>query len=118
MARRLLDHDRDTGVSIFHTYDPNTKRTTIENVQDADPFLEFNKSIANMESGGAMGLNMRSKRQIKKGWWHVASVPIGVQYKWLKDYGVDMHNKDHQPRVKKLLNDPEWAYLRTNPGRV
>jgi hypothetical protein len=118
MARRLLEHDRDTGMKTFHTYDHHSKETTIESVQDAAPYLEFNKGIQNMEPGGAMGLNGRSKRQIKKGWWHVASVPIGVQYHWLKVYGVDMHNQDHQVRVKKLLNDPDWAYLRTNPGRV
>jgi hypothetical protein len=45
--------------------------------------------------------------------WKVASIPIGVQYKWLIHHGVDVMNRDHWPKVKRLLNDPEWRYLKT-----
>lgn len=118
MAKRLLEYDKLNQVATFHEYDQQTKVTTIETVQDAAPFLEANKRTMTAEPGGAMGLNARSKRQIQNGWWHVASIPIGVQMKWMTEYGVDIFNEDHAKRVKKLLNDPEWAYLRTNPGKV
>ena len=43
----------------------------------------------------------------------VASVPLGVAYQWLAKYGVEAWNPDHIDRVKRLLNDPEWRYLKT-----
>lgn len=116
--RRLLDFDPATGVETWHTYDHHTRETTIETVQDVKPYLEINKAQLNRDAGGAAGLNDTSRRQIADSWWHVARIPIGVQYKWLKEEGIDIHNKDHWPRVRAKLNDPEWKYLRTNPGRV
>ena len=118
MARRLLDRDPETGVSTFHHYDHDSRTTFIETVQDVAPYLEANKARTNMDTATSGRLNSVSRQQIKDGWWHVACVPIGVQYRWLKDHGVNVFNKDHMPRVKKLLNDPEWRYLRTTPGRV
>ena len=117
MARRLLDYDAEFGTKTFHDYDHATKVTTIEVVQDVAPYLEQNKAYQNHDGGGGGGLNDRSKKQIKAGRWHVASVPIGVQYEWLKE-GLDLHNKDHWPGVKKKLNSREFQYLRINPGRL
>lgn len=45
--------------------------------------------------------------------WRVASIPIVVQMEWLTRFGVDVHEPDHWPRVKKLLNDSDWRYLKT-----
>tara|TARA_R110000772_G_scaffold4094_8_gene14491 strand:+ start:10632 stop:10988 length:357 start_codon:yes stop_codon:yes gene_type:complete len=118
MARRLLDYDAEFGTKTFHDYDHQTKVTTIETVQDVAPFLEWNKTRQNFDGGGGGGLNERSKKQIRSGrGWHVASIPIGVQYEWLKE-GVDLHNPDHWDRVKRKLNSREYQYLRVNPGVI
>jgi len=37
---------------------------------------------------------------------------------WKRDLGVDVFNKDHMPKVKKLLNDPDWAWLRTHESKL
>ena len=118
MNRRLLDYDPWTGVATYHSYDHTEKKTWIEEVQDAQPRIELNKSIQTAEDGGAMGHNALTKIGFKREWWYVASIPIGVQYKWLREKGVDIHNKDHWPKVRQLLNDPEYRYLRTGTGRV
>lgn len=47
-----------------------------------------------------------------------AIIPAGVQLKWLNEEGLDVFNPDHADRLKKKLNDPEWAWLRTNRFRV
>ena len=107
---RLLDYDPLTGVSTYHDYDPLTDTTTIYTSQDVAPALEWNKALFKEDGASARGK--------KIGWWHVASIPIGVQEKWLREYGVNIWDKDHLPRVKRLLNDPEWRYLRTAAGRV
>jgi hypothetical protein len=44
---------------------------------------------------------------------HYASVPITVQYEWIRRYGVDPLAPEHQDLLARLLNDPEWRYLKT-----
>ena len=108
--KRLLDFNPLTGVAQYHEYDSLTKKTTIETVQNVDRYLERNKCLRDDES--------YSKEGIKKEWWHAASIPVVVQYKWLKDYGVDIFNKDHAQKVNKLLDSPDWRYLKTTEGRI
>ena len=116
--KRLLDYDADTGIQTWHDYDHHTKETVIAEVQDVAPVLEANRVARNQGNGGAKGLNEVAQRGIKNNWWHAASVPNSVILKWKKELGVDIYNKDHLPAVKKLLNDRDWAYLRTGTGRV
>ena len=108
--KRILDHDPLTGITQYHEYDSLTKRTTIETVQDVTPFLERNKMLRNDEN--------YSRDGIKNEWWHAATIPNVVQYKWLKDYGVDIYNPDHTQRVNQLLDSPEWSYLKTTAGKI
>lgn len=46
----------------------------------------------------------------------VASIPVGVMYEWKRKYNVDAwaasYNPEQAARVKRLLNDPEWRYLK------
>jgi hypothetical protein len=116
--KRLLDYDPATRTQTwFHVTDSMTGDFVIEEIQDVEPLLELNKAIQNHDSGGAKGLNEYSKKGIKDGWWHVASIPTTVINAWLK-LGVNLYAPDDWPKVKKLLNDPQWKYLRTGTGRV
>lgn len=108
--KRLLDWDAESRTATWHSYDPLTDKTTIGTVQDVEPFLRRNRALADSDEYRRKGL--------KNDMLHVASIPIGVQYKWLKEYGVDVFNKEHLPRVKSLLNSPDWKYLRTSTGRI
>jgi len=110
MGRRLLDHEADSGVTTYHHFDELTDETTIEVVQDAAPFLRINEMNRNDDSYKRQGM--------KNDMLHVARIPIGVQAKWMAEYGVDIYNKDHWPRVKRLLNDPNYRYLRTTTGQL
>lgn len=102
--KRLLDHDELTGVATWFVGDddPETFHTII--TQDVEPFIERNKALQNTgreywKAGGDFR--------------HEATIPVGVQMKWLTEKGVDVYNPDHQKAVIKLLNDPEWRYLKT-----
>ncbi len=108
MPRRLLDWDPLTGVATYHTYDHASKTTTIEEWQDVEPILEFNKRLAIESDTG---------KQIKNSWLHYATIPIGVQYKWLREEGLNIHAKGAIDRVLKKLRDPDWRYLKTTTGR-
>lgn len=108
MARRLIGRDPLTGIETYHDYNAQTDETSIIHVGDSEPVLEDNKRLANDPE--------YSKDGIKQGWWKYASIPAGVQVKWLIEYGVDVWNKHHGERIGKLLEDPQWKYLKTTSG--
>lgn len=114
--KRLLDYDAQTLTSTFHDYDPLTDTTYIEEVQDVQPILERNKAIQN--TGGKGKLSDYSRQGIKNSWWHTATIPNGVQMKWRQEHGVDIYNKNHWPKVRQLLNSPDYRYLRTGTGTI
>ncbi len=109
MNRRLLDFDARTGIAEYHHYDSLTGRTTIETAQDVAPILERNRALQNADDRG-----WSPARDLRR----AATIPDIIVLKWRKDYGIDVFNRDHWPAVKRLLNDPEWRYLRTAPGRL
>ena len=100
-----MDYDPLTAITTTFEYDEVTDRTTIGREQDVSIILDANKAITNDES--------ISKQGIKSGWWHYAQVPNIVIEKWLNEHGVNFYNKDHQKAVFKLLNQPEYRYLKT-----
>src|SRR5262245_44099135 len=107
MTRRLLDVDPVTRVAEYHHYDAASDRTVIETVQDVAPILERNKALRNADDRGwSASYDLR----------RAATIPDIIILKWRKEYGIDVFNRNHWPAVKRLLNDPEWRYLRTAPG--
>lgn len=102
MSKRLFDHCHMTGVTEW--FEDTDDGFNIHYEQDAEPIIELNKAKQ------SMGRAFYAKDPEL---WKVASIPIGVQYKWMVEHGVDVMNKDHWPKVKRLLNDPEWRYLKT-----
>lgn len=98
--KRLLDFDPWSGLKTWHDYDEASDTTTIAYEQDAQPVLERNKALANDTSDklGDMAL--------------VASIPPSVILKWRIEKGVDVYNPDHAKAVNRLLDDPEWRYLK------
>lgn len=107
--RRLLSHDPITGLDTWHEYDSQTDETHIITTGDAEPYLELNKARANDD-----GI---TKNGIKNGMWLYASIPPGIQVKWLVEHGVDIYKKEHGPQMSKLLEDPQYKYLKTTTRR-
>lgn len=109
-TKRLLDHDRETGTSIYHYYDNQTDKTIIETVQNVEPYLERNKRLANENT-------VRDLAR-KQNFVRVGSIPIGVQHEWMKKYGImNVYGKEYRQKVLKLLQSAEYKYLRTVTGR-
>lgn len=76
--------------------------------QDLEPILDRNKAMANHNDGWAKGKEMR----------RVASIPLMLVLKWKAEEGWDAFNPDHADKLAQKLNDPDYAHLRTAPGRV
>lgn len=118
MSKRLLDWDPEARIATYHHFDELTKETSIEEVQDYTPFIEWNKKIQNSGVGEGGRLNEYERRGIKNEWFHVARIPNLIAMKWLREEGIDIFNKDHFKKVKQKLNDPEYRYLRTGKARI
>lgn len=107
MSRRFLGHDPVYGMTEFFHYDNDTGDFSIETVQDVEPFLDANKRAQNNGDGFTPSRDMK----------RIANIPNVVIEKWLNELGVNVFDKNHEPAVRRLLNDPDWRYLRTSPGR-
>lgn len=102
---RFLGHDPAYGLTeAFHSFGDEM---AIETFSDIQPIIDNNKRLANDGDG------FSKTREFRR----IASIPLVVVEKWLREYGVDVFNKDHQKKVRQLLNDPDNRFLRTSPGR-
>jgi hypothetical protein len=103
----LLYHDDFLGLT--HEYAQiDDKSFVVKTSGDTQPILDANKHDANHAP------NWSPTRDMK----HVARIPPEIYMIWLHRYGIDALNPDHAGAVRKLLNDNEWAYLRTGGGRL
>lgn len=102
MGKRLLEYDAERGLRI--DFIPDGDKFHLEYTQDVEPLLDYNKA---KQSAG------REYYAADKDMWKVASVPIAVQYEWIRRFGVDPLKPENHKMLAKLLNDPEWRYLKT-----
>jgi hypothetical protein len=105
MTERLLSHDPITGLTEWHSYDELTDTTIIRTEGDSEPYLDMNKKMANDTDF--------TKKGIKDEFWLYASIPPAVQVQWLIEKGVDVYNKHHGKEISKLLEHPDYRYLKT-----
>ena len=108
--KRVLDHDAFTGITTYHSYDHETKQTTIERVQNIEPILDRNKTLYNDDEYKRQGM--------KDSFLHVAHIPMIIIEKWRNEEGIDVFNPEHINKVRAKLNSSEYKYLRTTAGRV
>lgn len=99
----LIDADPATGLRKWLGYDAESDSVLVSYEQDRAAqaaILDANKSAQ------ADGFDRRSD------FWHAARIPIGVMYEWKVKHGVDAWDPAHKPAVMRLLNDPDYRYLR------
>jgi hypothetical protein len=121
--KRLLNYDPDSGmVEWFHGHGDGG--FSIETYQDpavVKAIIDRNKTEQNDRD--------KMKRGIKQGFMRAACIPVGVQHKWLHDEHFDVFEGEHGNRphalspsglrkFKRLLNSPDYRYLKTIDGKV
>ena len=82
---------------------------TIQFHGDAQQTLDNNARIRN-------GFDHRKSRKL--GIELIASIDNLIAYTWLVQYGINVHKKEHFPRVVKLLNSREWRLLKTTEETI
>jgi hypothetical protein len=99
------------GVLIRPHPDSNGRDLTIEQVQDVEPVLRWNRE---------------SRREEQHGDWgrHVARIPNVIYVRWLNEehakgnVSLRMFSPEFDLIVQRKIADPEWAYLRTDRPRL
>lgn len=106
MNWRPLSH-REDGTQTDCLFDSDGK-VIFRTQQETQPVLDYAKDLRNHDDRGyfADG-DMR----------RVASIPTVLVAAWMNE-GIDVFNPDHQDRVARKLNDPDYFYLRTAPGQL
>lgn len=97
---RLLDYSPHTGMKTWFSASEDGDTWNLRYEQDVSPILDRNKEMQ------AESFDKRSEM------WHAASIPNVILMEWKTKHGVEAWNKDHAEGVKRLLNDPDYRYLR------
>jgi hypothetical protein len=105
---KLLGIDRDEGVET--RYHKTSDGLVIERVQDVEPILEANKAQFNQHSDAPRRFGSKTMHK-------VATIPNVVIEQWMKE-GVNIFDRNHAEAVLRKINDPQYMYLRTRPGRL
>jgi hypothetical protein len=99
------------GLIIRPHLDSNGKDLAIEHMQDVEPILDWNAQSRGDEQRSDWGR-------------HVARIPNVIYVKWLNEEHAKGHaslrlfTPEFDAIVQKKLNDPEWAYLRTDRPKL
>jgi hypothetical protein len=90
-------------------HDEMDDKLHIAHAQDVSPIIRSNRKSFNA-----------SEKSDKWGDWNrVASIPAVVVMEWMKEgINVMAPTYEDQKKIKKKLNSPEYAYLRTRKGRL
>ena len=91
-------------------YDHSEDNVVLKNTQDVQPILEMNKK----EMAGDSPYGSQNNPNMRK----VASIPLVIIEKWKRELGIDIMDKNDMPKIKKLLNDPEYRWLRTHESNL
>lgn len=88
-------------------WDEPEEKLIVETIQDVEPILEHNKALLNDGDGYTPSRELR----------RAASIPNIVVHQWLQE-GINVFDRADWPKVAARLDSPEWAHLRTAPGRL
>ena len=103
-TKSLISVDEYSGISQYHHYDIDTDTSVFESVADAEPTLELNRARAND--------NEFTKHGMKDEFWLYASIPNILVLKFRIEHGIDVYKKEDGPKLSKLLEDPQYRYLK------
>ena len=96
------------GIGSYLEFDHATKEVTVGKLQDVQPIIDRNKELQNSFSG------YRGKEMFQ-----TASVPLVVDAELKKKSGLNTRTGEYdQQKYTSILNDGDYKYLRTIPGKI
>lgn len=90
-------------------FDANEGKHILRHTQDVTSILDANKRAQADSIGQKFGDFAK-----------VASIPYAVVLEWKQKYGINAMAPTPEDKIRMvaLLNDPDYAYLRTRGGRL
>lgn len=90
-------------------FDKAEGKHVLRQFQDVSSILDANKRAQTDSLGQKFGDFAR-----------VASIPMAVVLEWKEKYGINAMAPSPEDKIRMvaLLNDPDYAYLRTRGGRL
>jgi hypothetical protein len=82
--------------------------STVFSTEDCDPYLEANRALANHNDGWSASRDIRRE----------GSIPLSMIEQWKHEHGVNVLRPEGHEFLKKKLNDYDFSYLRTSPGKT
>lgn len=107
ISRRLDSNTTDIQTWVhWHDGANGEKLMTVQNIQDVEGILERNKAAQRYYAENPQRGHVRE----------VAEIPMVIQYKFLREYGVDVWSKDpvQKKKLRRLLDSNEFKYLRAD----
>lgn len=103
-------HLMTSEAGIRHDWEDNQDGTyTIHASQDVEASLEANKAMATHNDGYSPS----------REWRRAAHIPSIVLLMWRQELGgKDPLHPENRAWLMRRLDDPDYAYLRTAPGRL
>lgn len=108
MADKFL-LDQVGGETTEIVFDRSSDRVDIIKSFDTTEVVEMNEKMRNQGNNG-----YGPTGEIK----HVANIPHWVIDTWNQHYGVNVMLPENEELFNRLLNDPDYYFLRTSDGRV
>jgi len=95
-------------------------KTHIKHDQMEDKLhIAHSQDVSSIISSNKAAFNATEKTDKWGDWNRVASIPSVVVMAWMKEgINVMAPTYEDQKKIKKKLNSPEYAYLRTRKGRL
>jgi len=92
-------------------WDPQTETMTIKNTFNVSDVIEQNKKLQNASIDKRFGKGMLH---------HVADIPNVFITKILKEHNIDVFSNDkaEQMRLRRLLETPEYRFLKTTVNKL
>ena len=107
----IAQEGQEGGLIEEESWDPQTERIITRTSQDIDPFIKYCKD-RQIHEGKSAGRSPTGE------FMHAATIPNWLYLEWKNKHGVDILKKDSTAAMKRLLNDPEYAWLRIWKGRL
>jgi hypothetical protein len=112
MEKRLLGYDSN-GVREDFVFDPLTQSCGVARTFEGAEWGALHEN-QRLQNEGWDGYSGDKDKAFKK----VASIPLQVVEIWEAIYGVNPLDKGNEALLTRLLNDPDWNWVRCSRGRV
>ena len=101
-------------------YGDNDKMSTYLHVDEKlNHTVQYTQDVSNVLESNKIDRDLASQQGVTPDMQKVASIPNVVVMEWLKEgINVMSPNEEDIKRIKKKLNSPDYAYLRTGGGRL